>query len=356
MKIQRNIGIDAFRLTSMLMVVIFHIIGYNGLESIKGIGGILNQIIYICVYCAVDCYGLISGYVMYTDSEKPFKYFKYINMWLQVFFYSFGFTIVFLLLTNDAVTKKDLFLSLLPITNGKYWYFSAYTALFFTQPIWLKLVRAMSKDDFKKFLIIFAVLFTGYANIVGVYTDPFNMVWGYSFVWLTLLFVIGAGIRKFNLFDAVKSKILIFVVLLCLTVTVISKFIIQYFTQNILGRNFGDLLLVSYISPTIVCIAICYLILFSRLKISACGITGKFINHFAPMSFGIYLLHEQKFINRFFIEDKFTWIGDLPDFAMPFAIIVIAIVIFSIGLFVEQIRTFLFDIIKKILIKIKVKK
>ena len=90
----RNYGIDALRLFSMFLVVILHVLGRGGILGATNGGKLfVCMILETAAFCSVDCFALISGYVSYSGEEKPFRYSKYIHLWLQVVFYSFGFTI-----------------------------------------------------------------------------------------------------------------------------------------------------------------------------------------------------------------------------------------------------------------------
>ena len=63
---QRNRGIDLLRMAAMWMVVILHILnkgGVLGATAPLSVGCETARLLEIAAYCAVNCYGLISGYV-----------------------------------------------------------------------------------------------------------------------------------------------------------------------------------------------------------------------------------------------------------------------------------------------------
>lgn len=85
---KRNYGIDALRLISMLGVVALHVLGRGGvLANAAGKKYTVCWFLECLAFCAVNCYGIISGYVCYSEEKKKFHYRKYIMMWLQVWFY-----------------------------------------------------------------------------------------------------------------------------------------------------------------------------------------------------------------------------------------------------------------------------
>ena len=54
----------------------------------------------MAAYCAVNCYGLISGYV---GIYLKYRYTNIVILWLQVVLYSAGCTLVFYLLNPGSV-------------------------------------------------------------------------------------------------------------------------------------------------------------------------------------------------------------------------------------------------------------
>ena len=63
---ERNYGIDLFRIVSMFMVVVLHVLGQGGiLDGTIGVAGNYETAWFLetAAYGAVNCYALISGYV-----------------------------------------------------------------------------------------------------------------------------------------------------------------------------------------------------------------------------------------------------------------------------------------------------
>ena len=64
----RNLGIDLLKIVSMFMIVTLHILGHGGvLESSKPLTGshYAAWFLEVAVYCSVNCYALVSGYIGY---------------------------------------------------------------------------------------------------------------------------------------------------------------------------------------------------------------------------------------------------------------------------------------------------
>lgn len=332
---KRNYGVDLLRLFAMFMVTILHTLGHGGvLNAATGEKGNLIWIFEIGAYCAVNCYAMISGYVSYSEKEKPYKYSKFATMWIQVVFYSFGITLLWHLLgkaTIDATTFKN---ALLPVTTAHYWYFTAYAGLFFMIPWLNRFVRKISQNDMTRFVVIAFVIFSCYSNYCRIkYGDVFKFGNGYSFVWLTIMFLIGSWLKKCEIPQKVKGISAILAIGICMVITCVLKF----FSQT--NKDF----FVSYISPTVIIMAMCYIIIFSKMKFNS--FFNAIIKFLSPAAFGIYLIHEQNLIRGSCITDRFTWIAELPLKQIPFAIIGCALTIFVICLIIERTRLLLFNML-----------
>lgn len=81
---QRNRGIDLLRMTAMWMVVILHILNKGGVLAAAAplsAGQGTARLLETAAYCAVNCYGLISGYV---GVQRRFRYSGALALWLRV--------------------------------------------------------------------------------------------------------------------------------------------------------------------------------------------------------------------------------------------------------------------------------
>ena len=63
---ERNYGVDFLRIIATFMVLTLHILGQGGLLVTLTSGTVRYHVFWfleVVCYCAVNCYGLISGYV-----------------------------------------------------------------------------------------------------------------------------------------------------------------------------------------------------------------------------------------------------------------------------------------------------
>ena len=154
---KRNPGIDLMRIISMLYVIVLHILGQ---------GGVLNSLLpestsykvawflEIWAFCAVDIFGLISGYVGFRQEDRPVKYSGYIQLWLEVVFYGLVISFIYRLWHPELVTNTDFIQMCFPVTNQSYWYFTAYTGLVLVMPLLNSALRKTSEHTLRKFLVV----------------------------------------------------------------------------------------------------------------------------------------------------------------------------------------------------------
>lgn len=206
---KRKYGIDLLRIIAMVLVVVLHILGQGGIliEAEKNeIKFAVVWLLEIVAYCAVNCYALISGFVYFSEENKQVKLSKYIKLWLQVEFYSVLITLYFWQFYPNLVNKKQLVKSFFPILSEQYWYFSAYTGVYFIIPWLNKIIQGLKEKELKT-LVFCVLIFSSYiigANLFKV--DLFGLKGGYSFLWLAILYVIGGYIKKHKLYHKIKKE------------------------------------------------------------------------------------------------------------------------------------------------------
>lgn len=130
LRTDRNYGIDFLRFVLMYMVCMLHVLGQGGILSACQKGTVKYKMFWmieVLSYCAVDGYAIISGY---TARFKKQKFEKIIEMWFQVFFYSFVITLICTVAGLNSQGGQDIIKCVMPVTFNKYWYFTAYFVLF----------------------------------------------------------------------------------------------------------------------------------------------------------------------------------------------------------------------------------
>lgn len=165
-----------------------------------------------------------------------------------MFFWSFGITLVFFVMGKSNF--KELLKSALPVLSNAYWYFGAYTVLFFVIPWINKLLSVITERELTHLAVNLFILF----SFVGLIGDPFGIDYGYgySFSWLIFMYIVGAWIKKCNISEKIKTKTTLIISLLCIAFTWI------FLSFSPVKQD----MLIKYISPTMVLYGGCMLIVF----------------------------------------------------------------------------------------------
>lgn len=322
---KRNYGIDLLRFILMFMVCVLHTLAQGGILY-NAVNHNLYKILWfieITSYCAVNGYAFISGYIA-KDTKKNNE--KIINMWFQIFFYSFVISIILKLFGfADFVGKRELIKYALPITFNVFWYMTSYFILFLVTPVLNNFLFKINKEKSKKTLIILFVVF----SIINFYEDTFCTKLGYSPIWLIVLYCMGVLAKRVELFKKCKSSSLIIAMLFNISITLL------------LVVNYSNKTLLSYISPTIVLNGIIIVILFSRIKLK-----GTIIKKLSPYVLGIYLFQLNPIIWEYIIKDRFIFVLEQKFFISIISVFLLAGLIFISGLIVEYIRQKIFKLLK----------
>lgn len=337
----RHYGIDGLRILSMFMVLLLHILAHGGIleatdyPSTRYISAYLLE---TASFCAVNCFGLISGYVMIN---AKYRYTNLVLLWLQVALFNILGTILFYFITPGSVSVLDLLFSPFPVFKRTFWYFSAYFLLFFFIPLLNHMVHGLNRRQAKVICVTIIIVFSVLPTLFNV--DPFGLNNGYSTFWLLALYIIGSCIRKFNFGTNIKS-----IFLLCgyaISVLVSAGFFIalQFDVLSKLLIFWVKGQLINYTAPSMLFNGIALLLLFTRINISRQWIKSV-IQLFSPVSFGVYILHQQPQIAAFlFRKNRFAAFADYPVPLMIGAILLSAFVLFAFFAAIDKLRLLLFQ-------------
>lgn len=142
------------------------------------------------VYCAVDCFALISGYVGYQTRHRCRGL---VSLCAQASFYLMGATLVCAVVNPSAVGAAQLLDVVFPF-RGAYWYLRAYFCLLFFMPYLDALVAHLADRQLRGFaaatVLVLSVLPTALHSDLGTTNG------GNSLVWLGALYVLGAALRR----------------------------------------------------------------------------------------------------------------------------------------------------------------
>lgn len=333
----RNHGIDLLRIVSMFFVVILHVLRQGGILAelpMLSVKYELAWFVEIACYCATNCYALISGYV---GVNSNFKYTNIISLWLQVTFYSGSFALIAALISQE-VSIRAVVNGLMPVSNGLYWYFTAYFCIFFFIPLFNKLLSVLNKKQMITAGISIILLF----SVLPIVSDIniFQTNGGYSAIWIALLYVLGGIIRKTDIFNRIKFWTSFGLYFFFVFITWLDKFVVEFINQNVTNGETLRVHLLYYTSPTILFAAIILLNGFAKLKIRK--IPAKIIAFLAPYSFGVYLVHTQKQVWDMLMAGGFIELSRCNVYLLIPMVLVAALGIYFAGTVIDAVRALLF--------------
>lgn len=341
MKTKRLNNIEFLRIISMYMILVLHYLGYGGFLIEHTSFSINSAIVWFLEslsFVAVNCYVLISGYFLV---DAKFKFEKIFKICLQTLFYTLIVYITFLLLNKTDISIISFIKNCLPITSGTYWFATCYIVLYILSPFLNKLIQHLSKEEYKKLLIIIFLLFSVWAMIIPN-NNTINYGGSYSISWFICLYLMAGYVKKHVNLEKVKKSKTLFIYLACSIINVLVYFLLPK-TDYIKGDVFYN-----YYSITMVIASISLLLLFLRIEIKN-KIANKIIAFAAPTTFGIYLFHEN-FNVRPYLWGIFNYTklpSNISSIELLFNILIVPVIIFICMSLIDKIREYIFKYIYK---------
>lgn len=338
----RYYGLDLYRLLLACMVVFIHVCTNSGGQALKGAE--LNTYSFMLIQggftfaiAAVNGYALLSGFLGYGRKHSPTKV---ILMWLSLLFYSV-FEYLIISIYYDEFSIKSFSMSLFPVCNGSWWYINIYLLLILFMPL---IDKAIDSLNYKRWLFIVTCVIGAITISNGLLgkKDIFYVYNGYSLGWLTLLYFVGAGAKKFRIADKFKNITWFFIWLTSGILTNLCSRI-----ENFIQFEGIDIDFYTYPSIFVFLSAFSSLMFFSNIKVSK---LPSFISKLAIGSFAAYIIHVHHSFWNHFIVGKFFEIASSNYAFIIFFIVILFVIISSL---IDLIRiklekTIVNPIIKKI--------
>lgn len=282
----RQAGMDRLRILSAWFVVCIHLFALLGdLGGSTGISLLVNAFVYALVFCAVNCFGLLSGWLGYREEGNSLRLKPLILLWLQFVFYRVFFLLLPSLAGIAEVSLADVFL---PVTRRVNWYMTAYFEMMLLAPGLNLIIRHVSRGvDAVICLALLALTVISTALRAVMDCNPFLLGEGYNYMWLAALYFWGASLRKHGWFTGVSAVRLWTMLTASLLLTAAWRWGMRSFfsPEGLPGST--EKIFYSYTSPTIALAAICLLLLHARLT----GPGSRSMEKASSAALGVFLLH-----------------------------------------------------------------
>ena len=335
---ERIVGLDLLRIVSMLLVVVLHLLGRGGvLAAVKPltVHSALAWAAESAAYCAVDCYALLTGYLLCRSRCRSGAL---IGLWMEVFCYSAGITALFAVFRGPVSLSRFL-QSCLPVCFTQYWYFTAYFAVYCLAPFFNRLLRSLSPAAFRRLTGTLLILFSLLPTLLGA--DPFVTGKGYSFLWLAVLYFVGACLRTCPLRPR-RSRVWLGGYALCAAALLVLHLAFSALSAG--GPPRGSWLL-TYPSPLVLGAAVCLFEACRNLEIRSRAVRNL-VGYLAPVSFGVYLLHAHPFLFNRVLNEALVPLTALPVWEFALAIPGLALGIFAVCSLADRLRLRIFRLLR----------
>ena len=307
---QRNRGIDLLRMTAMWMVVILHILNKGGVLAAAAplsAGQGTARLLETAAYCAVNCYGLISGYV---GVQRRFRYSGALALWLRVAFYTLGITAVFACLMPGSVNGDRVLRAFFPMLFRQYWYVTAYFGMCLFIPFFNLLLNRLSKGQLRLLALSIVLVFSVLPTLRQ--KDVFLTDNGYSVLWLSCLYLLGGVLR------------------LCGRQT--SRH------PAYRGAIYAGCVLATWL------VRLALVLCFAELNIGPRF--GRFIESVSPLAFSVYLIHAHPLIWEHWLAGRFAFLADKPPLSLAAGVLGAAFGIYAVCSLADLLRACLFRIFR----------
>ena len=342
--LDRKTGVDFLRMFLMFLVPILHILGNGGVlantpwMSSQYLAGWLLETVALC---AVDCFALISGYV---GSTAKFRWSRVGNLWLGIVFYTLLLTALFAVWMPEVVSKRTWFGAIFPITSNQYWFMTAYVGMFFFIPLMNLMLEKASKRMLTEFLVAVLVVFSFLPCLFTILLQdsPYGLHRGYSMVWLIMLYLMGGYLRKYEIPQKLSRKKAVVVFCISTLLAWLSKVVIEWGTNRMLGYPAGGTSFVSYVSPFIVINAVSLLCFFARTEFRSKALR-KGIAVLSPAALGVYIIHVHPLVWNYVLRDCLTFAAAYPVWRMLLWVVALAFGIYLVCSLIDVVRIRLFQ-------------
>ena len=326
----------------MCGIIATHLLVQGGLLNNAKVGTTQYWIIWlmqILVYCSVDVFAMLSGYLAY--GKKQLNSFRAFELVAVVAFYCISITTLLAMFRPDIITGiKDVLVGFFPLIKGRYWYITCYFPILLLSPYYTVLLEGITVRQHRNLLIICLFFFSFVNSFISFFgPDLFAENQGYSFMWLSVCYVLGAYLKRADTFQIRRFKCFLGY-FLCAAIVLLGNML----GYKILGYNVQYM--ASYISPFVVVMAVCTFCYFKDIKLGASSQKIKsIVKRISDTAFDVYIIHSHIFIFDYFLKDSLVVLLNQNLLMIPVIFLLLIVVLyFSLSL-IGIIRIKLFEIL-----------
>ena len=341
-KKERNAGIDLLRILGMYAITIHHLLGHGRLIN-KYRHYPQFRFVNILCFWHISVYCMISGIVGY----KGHKYSNLFYLWFSVFFYSVGITYIYKKF-KPKINLYQTYEFFIPVISKKYWYFTQYFGMYLFLPIINKGISIVNKKELKIVVLSIILIFIIIKDYFFNNKDPFVFGQGYSVIGMQFFYIIGAYLGKYIIKsnNCKLSNIIYIIIYLSSSYTTyyLNMYNGQYAKTKLISK-FKQIFTQRINSFAMISQGISLILLFSQIKYNK--YLSKIISFFGPLTFGIYLIHNHRYIIELEFPNIFKkYSTKIPWKTLLNIVLLKGLKIFSVCIIIDYFRFLLFKLLR----------
>lgn len=349
----KNANIEWLRIISMLMVVMVHALDKGNLlrnifvgegEFCGNINVVLAWVLESLAVVAVNVFFLISGYLL-IDSE--FKSKRIFSLIMEMVFY--GGLIYFICNIFHLASREggnyEFLQSFLPLHMDTYWFMTVYVFMYLLLPIVTVGIKALGQKQHLALIVLWLIVETLFKSIAPVKLEMDRS--GYDLQWFIVLFLIAAYIKRYGLKFLNKPAKGLLMYFVGVTLVFIEQFVLDYLLATQVRFTYIQKISYSY-NHIFVLIASVGLFSWGLTKKQPAKVMGVIATTLAPMSLGVYLMHEHVLVRYEWPEwlKVSSLIGKNP-FIFVVSVLGVVLLVYVIGTIVDFIRICIFRLVDR---------
>ena len=326
----RQSNFELLRIVAIIMIIAHHIAYHGGFEypiEVVSINKLWIQFLLLGGKIGVDLFVLISGYFLISSNNV--KIYKALRLWIQLFTYSvLLYVILVLILKIEPFNIKDLIKSFSPLVLDGWWFGRTYFVLYLLHSYINKFLLSLSKNQYKRYLALLLCMWC----IIPTFTHHFLDC--NTLLWFIVLYSLAGYYKLHGINVTCKAHIFIILSLVMILLTFLTAVLFDVIGTKISLLGNHSTWFYNMESLPVLLASVLLFIGFDKIQIKP----SRIINTIASATFGVYLIHENRYVRPFLWTNLFN-IASYSDsnVLIPYTLLLIVIV-FIICTVIELIR------------------
>ena len=319
---ERQSQIELLRIIVMILIIITHLVVWGGFktDNISQSQIISSTLLNDVIRWHVNVFIIITGFFGIKSGWSSIK------IIIISIFYTWILYFMECFLIGSVFSLIPIIKSLFFVTHSKYWFVQSYLLLILIAPLLNELIR---KETYLYLLFSFLFIdsWCGY-----IHNETISN--GFGIIHFITMYVIGQGIKLYNI--KINTKILFFIFIITSLLTVLQALFLKGITSG-----------TGYNNPLLILNGVIVFLLFKNITLNH----NKIINDIASSSFAVYLIHDSN-LGHFYLKEIMTYINKIGNvqYYYIFYIIFAGAVIYIASYLIDKV---LHTIYNPIIIKVK---